>query len=408
MSENSQDIAKNIRTEEGENKTEPAASASSLNRATRDVKSDPERQWIVCIGNDEIKKEKLEKNCEKCGRTTTRKNHKCKIRCKICDKKLNSKRCLIYHLQSFHRAEPDFKYFECDFCGVRYLRKLSIIKHLKLNHKAGKTEEFQCDYDGKVFTSKLKLYAHIIYCRRASSTCKICGKNLRNLKAHMESIHPVENITVACKVCNKILKNKYSLARHLQTHNKQFECRVCRQKFSLSFQLKAHLKTHENPQIFNCKICYKNFSSRSNLKTHEKTHDKDRKKLHQCELCDYATANKQDLKRHLNVHDKNRIKNLRCSKCDYKTDNKSSLKTHIYNHNPYSARFSCPYCDFTSKSMSNLNMHIRIHSVRVKDQKCPHCNYATDNKTNLKDHIKTHGKEIVLKKFKCSSSQKAR
>jgi hypothetical protein len=224
MSANSQDLVMNIKTEkfdpEGEKE---AAVGSSSNEPTCDVKIDPERQWLECLNNDEIKKEPLRRTCEKCGRVTMVKNHKCDTRCKICDKKLARKRTLINHMQNVHRAEPDCKYFECDFCGLRFLKKGSIIKHLKLKHEGGKIEEFQCDHDGKMFTSKTRLHDHMKNCHRAASKCKVCGKEVKHLKSHMRMVHSSEKTTFACKICNKTFRNKESLASHLKTHNKHVE-----------------------------------------------------------------------------------------------------------------------------------------------------------------------------------------
>jgi hypothetical protein len=207
----------NIKFEPVEIKSEPVEAAAILsNEATRDVKTDPERQWLECLNNDEIKKEPLGRTCEKCGRITMVKNHKCKIHCKICNKKLASKRYLINHMQNVHRAEPDCEFYECDFCGLRFLKKHFLFRHLKLRHEGGKSDEFHCDYDGKMFTSKARLYCHMKSCHRGTSKCEVCGKEFKNLKHHMKLLHPAEKITVACKICGKILKNKNALPSSLE------------------------------------------------------------------------------------------------------------------------------------------------------------------------------------------------
>jgi hypothetical protein len=237
MSANSQDIAMKIKTEKVEIKSEPESAVAAIApiETMREVKIDSERQWLQCLNNDEIKKEPLGRTCEKCGRFTMVKNHKCDTRCKICDKKLSTKHNLIKHMQNAHRTEPDCKFFECDFCGLRFLKKRNIIRHLKLKHEGGKIEEFQCDYDGKIFTSKNSLYGHMTACHRAASNCKVCGKVVKGMKRHIKMMHPVEKTTIACKICNKTFKNEKALANHLKTHNKQFECRVCPQKYPTAY-----------------------------------------------------------------------------------------------------------------------------------------------------------------------------
>jgi KRAB domain-containing zinc finger protein len=327
MSRDSEHLVMNIKTEEVDSEYEPAASSS--NEATREVKIEPERQWLLCLGSDEIKKEPLGRTCEKCERVTMVKNHKCETRCKICNKKLRTKHVLINHMQRVHRAEPDCEFFECDFCGMRFQHKYFIVKHLKLRHEGGKFKDFQCDYDGKSFTLKNGIFTHMRDCHRAATKCKFCGKELKDMKKHIRVMHPVKKITVACKICDKTFKREFSLALHMKSHNKQFECRFCNQKYPTGYHLKAHLRLHDNPQAFQCKICFKNFQNLSNLKQHVKIHDTNRIKLYQCEHCDYATDTKSCLKKHLKVHIKIRIKDLKCTKCDHATDLKSSLKRHI-------------------------------------------------------------------------------
>jgi KRAB domain-containing zinc finger protein len=401
---NNHDLVMNIKTEPVEIKSEPevAAAASSSNEPTRDFKSDPERQWVVCPYSDEIKKEPLRRTCEKCGRVTMVKNHKCERRCKICDKKLKTKGSLINHLQNIHRAEPDCEFFECDFCGLRYQQKRNLINHLKLKHEGGKIDEFECDYDGKIFKSKARLYGHMKNCHRLVLKCEVCGKEFKNLESHMRYAHLVENTTqTACKICNKTFNNKMLLSNHLKFHNKQFECHICKKKFATAYHLKIHLKVYDNPQAFQFEI----FNNPSYIKHHKKFHDKTKIKSHKCGQCDFATDTSAQFQIHQKVHDQNHIKDLKCPKCNFATNNKITLKRHIETHNPHRTKYPCLQCDYKAATFGNLKLHVQIHNLnRVKDQKCPHCNYVTYSKTNLNKHITIHDK---IKSFKCQTCEKS-
>jgi KRAB domain-containing zinc finger protein len=328
MSANSQDLVKNIKTEAIESESEPEAAPAPLssNEATSQVKSDPERQWLQCLNNDDIKKEPLGRTCEKCGRVTMVKNHKCETWCKICNKKLSSKRSLIDHLQNVHRAEPDCKFFECDFCGVRFLQKHNLIRHLKQKHQSGKIDEFQCDYDGKIFKSKDRIFRHMKQCHRAVSKCEICESLVKNMRKHLKFMHPVETNKVACKICDKTFKFKILLTRHLKVHNKKFE----------------------------------------NYKRHMKTHDKNRKKSHQCKQCEYAAHTRTHLKRHLQVHDKNRVRNLKCEKCEKSFYDKLHLNQHMNIHNKNRKMFPCQHCDYKAGNKYYLKKHIATQHDKKK------------------------------------------
>ena len=88
-----------------------------------------------------------------------------------------------------------------------------------------------------------------------------------------------------CKVCFKILSNKYILARHIASHdpssavNNSLICNHCSKICTDKYKLKAHLKTHEEGYVRKpkppqekvrslCSICSKWLSSRRQLKTH--------------------------------------------------------------------------------------------------------------------------------------------
>jgi KRAB domain-containing zinc finger protein len=400
MSANSQDIVVNIKTEKVYSESGPeAALASSSNEATREVKIDPEMQRVVCLNNDEIKKEPLGRTCKKCGQFTMVKNHKCRFRCKICDKKLTTKRGLIKHLQNVHQAEPDCDFFECDFCGLRCLKKGKFMRHLKLKHKGGKIEEFHCDYDGRIFTSKLKIYCHMKASHRAASKCKICGREVKHMTIHIKKFHLAEEIT--CKICFKTYKNKETFAAHLKKQNKQFKCRLCGQKYPIASQLKTHMKIHKNSRAYQCKICLKSFKTSSSVTRHMKNHDQNRKKPHQCVHCDYKTDKKGSLKNHLKVHDKNRIKDLKCTKCDFATDSKHALQMHMEIHNPHRLKFSCLECDYVGYGDKYFKSHMQIHDKnREKNFKCPTCEKSFYDKYSLKKHVKIHNENRAV--FSCS------
>ena len=76
--------------------------------------------------------------------------------------------------------------------------------------------------------------------------------------------------------CDKKYTNKYSLKRHLATHNpsRRFSCQFCGKKFALAQYLKDHLNVHTGHKPYRCKYpgCDQAFSQAGKLSIHNRSH----------------------------------------------------------------------------------------------------------------------------------------
>ena len=75
---------------------------------------------------------------------------------------------------------------------------------------------------------------------------------------------------VACDVCKKSFKTKYSLIVHKRTHagEKPYECIICEKSFKQKCSLTRHMLVHSGKKDFQCHVCGKYFTQKSNLKRH--------------------------------------------------------------------------------------------------------------------------------------------
>lgn len=139
------------------------------------------------------------------------------------------------------------QYNPCD-CRDRHANSLSIINNLACSYESSVVEQqkrpFVCDICTKSFTSKPHLKRHILNSHapsRPQFTCSICGSifnRIDNLKAHAKGTHGAEvpdadkqcsfipNVqqttrkktlqlgSLACRVCDLVVKGKSSLKRH--------------------------------------------------------------------------------------------------------------------------------------------------------------------------------------------------
>ena len=74
--------------------------------------------------------------------------------------------------------------------------------------------------------------------------------------------------------CTRTYSTKYSMWRHLSTHNpnRQFECLYCKKRFALAQYLKDHYHVHTGAKPYKCDFpgCGQGFSQTGKLSQHKK------------------------------------------------------------------------------------------------------------------------------------------
>ena len=102
------------------------------------------------------------------------------LTCKVCDKRLSSKKCLSIHEKNVHSLDT----YTCTICSKPLKTKANLRVHMRHVH----------------FTKKKDLL-----------TCDICGaqlKHLNSLRSHIKIVHPKEEVLkdFACQICDRQLK----------------------------------------------------------------------------------------------------------------------------------------------------------------------------------------------------------
>ncbi|XP_049882260.1 zinc finger protein 175-like [Pectinophora gossypiella] len=193
--------------------------------------------------------------CSCCGKTFKDKkslqvhehNHTLLFTCRKCDKVYKSKNAFTNHMCRPDRERPPLeKNYICDNCGAKFVRKASLLLHIKYEHGDGIAHV--CSYCDKRFYSQSGLKLHVVkHTKEKKYKCEMCGGNF---------------------------VTKASLVYHVRTHTgeKPFKCKYCDMRFLSTSRRADHTRRHHMEPSLSCNICSKKFKGYPSLNRHRKRH----------------------------------------------------------------------------------------------------------------------------------------
>nr|XP_029712928.1 transcription factor grauzone-like [Aedes albopictus] len=231
--------------------------------------------------------------CVECGKlmTTPRilqyhiQNHrpeeKRPYKCSQCPRRFSYASALSSHSQS-HLPETERTKHVCDECGKSYSSAKNLAEHTAAQHSNAVTLAYVCHICAKRFTSKSNLTYHLTTHQPKihQVQCDQCQKWLKNklcLRKHMVQHSMVRH---NCNLCDYSALNLQCLKNHLRvqhTDSKPFACDVCGKSFKLKNTLLNHQVQHTGVKKFSCEFCARTFASSGNYYAH-------RKRMHPQEL----------------------------------------------------------------------------------------------------------------------------
>ncbi|KAI4455323.1 zinc finger protein [Holotrichia oblita] len=206
--------------------------------------------------------------------------------------------------------------------------------------------------------------------------------------------------TFKCDICNKILLNRFLLARHQLVHGgRHFICDICKKGFKTKYDLKRHEKTHTTAKMYKCPTCFKLVRD---VKRHiESSHVY----KHICDVCGAKFAYNSTLIDHIRIHTGDRP--FRCEMCGRGFAQKSTLDIHIKSVHTKEKRHVCEICGKGFTTPAELRKHGLVHVANPERKfvcEVAGCNKAFPTKQRRHDHMKRHSTE---KKYKCTICDKA-
>ncbi|KAG5667269.1 hypothetical protein PVAND_015256 [Polypedilum vanderplanki] len=168
------------------------------------------------------------------------------ICCTECGAMFKTLSCLYSH-KKIHKARI---YHSCDLCGMKYIQKTQLAKHMNAIHL--KRKDYTCNICGKSYSRDTTLSKHMfVHKEEKDMVCTVCGFRTHTkpkLDRHMKS-HTGER-NYACEICGKKFLYSYNVIAHVKyVHNREkrpydeakLTCQFCGRKFQKVWKKKEHL-----------------------------------------------------------------------------------------------------------------------------------------------------------------------
>nr|CAD7198490.1 unnamed protein product [Timema douglasi] len=379
------------------------------------------------------------------------------FKCNVCDKQFKRK-CYLYNHLLVHSEQRKYR---CDVCAKSFKMKKNLNRHLfthslqrhldkylilieeKRNCKLmGQKENIflndsalgenstrsdqdiidkknVCDFKDSI-SNHNNTKQSLIHTLHRKYTCNVCNRDLKergSLKKHL-LVHS-EQIEYKCDVCDKSFKRKGDLNRHLLIHSEQrkYKCNFCDKGFNEKCDLNKHLLYHSERKKYKCNVCDKSFKVIGSLYSHLLVHSDQRK--YKCDICDKSLKTKSNLYSDLLIHSEQRNFKLKsnlnrhffthskqrkykCDVCEKRFKGKGDLNRHLLIHSEQ-RKYKCDVCEKRFKGKGDLNTHLLIHSEQRK-YKCDVCDKSFKVKSNLYSHLLIHSEQ---RKYKCDVCDKS-
>lgn len=220
-----------------------------------------------------------------------------------------------------------------------------------------------------------------------------------------------------CYKCQKILKTRYYLIRHLEiTHSfeRPLECKICYSRFKCKVSLKCHARVHQSEKPYKCDFegCGKSFKAETIMNTHKKLHSNSEytQNPHECIKCGRRMKTLANLKSHLKRHDT--PKTFKCYECGWGFVTDVELRDHLTVHSDEKP-FKCSKCDRRFKKAGDVKVHLISHlSTQEKDaikkHQCDLCGLKFRQHYEIVNHIRRHTQKSFFRCHKCSKCFKTK
>ena len=196
--------------------------------------------------------------------------------------------------------------FVCSTCGDVFLVKKEFDYHKQVHYlEAEKKKKIQCQYCDEM-VSLLHISRHEMDHLEVPELipCSLCSRTLRGEKAYRKHVKSHEyrknKAKEFCKICQKEVSDLKSHVRRMHQFRERFKCAECGNTFAEKRHLLRHEMLHTKAYAFNCAFCGKGYNVKCALEYHEDTvHKKVKRYICQAPGCGESFFVNLYLRRHV-------------------------------------------------------------------------------------------------------------
>ena len=314
-----------------------------------------------------------------------------------------------------------------------------------LDYCESKLEEFDCEYtEYNDHTNKIKQErkhkvpnhgvledTQKLHTEQTIAKCSICEKELKNklqLKKHLRMVHKKKG-HLECPICKQVLESTPLKMEHIAVKHPEriiYNCQYCDFKCLKSTSLKKHesqkhpeynlpLLQGTNNKLKSCRVCpvcSKEFQTKISMLEHYISNHPDAK-VYSCPFCDAKYLKRLGFEKHISKvhpeHDSDishtsiKGSHRTCPVCKIVFKTRGLMMNHLTIVHPQQKIqkiHSCSLCNEKFRTFNGLQIHVfHCHERKVTDLGCSFCGKEFPSKMDLKSHIAIEHKD---KKYECS------
>ncbi|XP_069363783.1 zinc finger protein ZIPIC-like isoform X9 [Maniola hyperantus] len=194
------------------------------------------------------------------------------LKCQLCSESFYNFRILNMHMNKLH-----FQNHICDVCGASFANLVFLNLHKTRSHKKIRCENCDLNFVSRSDKKHHDTNAHNVrFVRKKRFPCPYCDERFfqENFKMeHLVEKHGMVKPEHKCSLCAKVFITKALLNNHVKNvHKKErkHECDVCQNVFYTKSDLLRHRVTHTGEKKFSCALCNCPFATKDSLRRHMK------------------------------------------------------------------------------------------------------------------------------------------
>ena len=308
----------------------------------------------------------------------------------VCGQKFTQKKSLIRHFRR-KKARPDGLAEAGSHHFSKY--PIAIYPNTKAPRKKPPPKNFPCPYCDKVLQTKAGMDYHLMsHTGHKPVLCSLCGaafKSKQLLDQHFVIHTNTSELPHKCDVCGRTYLTATRLRAHKKTHGEKiYQCEFCAHKFVMSKDLKKHMRVHTGEKPFSCDFCDERFHFSQDVKRHLKRFHLDKAPFN-CPVCvkNNAFFKQEEFDMHMKIHGDS---DYRCEICMQNFPSYTTFRNHQVMHsskNPFTCRYD--NCSQEFRCANDRYVHERkVHDTNL--MYCQFCKVSFKRQSAYEEHTKKH------------------